>query len=43
MSDWADAISHLTKADPKLVPLVDKHGHPTIKAGRDPVAPRMHA
>lgn len=37
MSDWKEAIDHLSKADPKLVPLIDKHGLPTIKAGRDPV------
>ncbi|HEY4176633.1 MAG TPA: DNA-3-methyladenine glycosylase [Kofleriaceae bacterium] len=37
MSDWKDAIAHLSKADPKLVPLIDKHGHPTINPGRDPV------
>lgn len=35
--DWSDAIAHLKKADQKLVPVIDKHGHPTITPGRDPV------
>ncbi|MGE0399560.1 MAG: DNA-3-methyladenine glycosylase [Kofleriaceae bacterium] len=35
--DWSEAIAHLTKADQKLVPLIEKHGHPTIAPGRDPV------
>ncbi len=28
--DWAPAVRHLTAADPKLAPLIDRHGHPTI-------------
>ena len=28
--DWAAAITHLTSADPRLAPLVARHGHPTI-------------
>lgn len=35
--DWSEAIAHLRKADEKLAPLIDKHGHPTIAPGRDPV------
>ena len=28
--DWSAAITHLTSADPRLTPLVDRHGPPTI-------------
>lgn len=34
--DWSSAITHLTSADPRLAPLVERHGHPTI-------APRKNA
>lgn len=35
--DWSEALAHLRKVDPKLAPLIDAHGHPTIVPGRDPV------
>ena len=35
--DWSAALAHLRTADPKLAPLIDAHGHPTITPGRDPV------
>jgi DNA-3-methyladenine glycosylase II len=35
--DWTDAVTHLRNVDPKLAPLIDTHGHPTISPGRDPV------
>jgi len=35
--DWTEAIAHLQRADPRLAPLIERHGHPTITAGRDPV------
>lgn len=35
--DWSAAIAHLQEVDPKLAPLIAKHGPPTIKAGREPV------
>jgi len=28
--DWTSAVQHLTAADPRLAPLVEKHGPPTI-------------
>jgi DNA-3-methyladenine glycosylase II len=28
--DWVPAIDHLRRVDGKLVPLIDRHGHPTI-------------
>lgn len=28
--DWTSAVTHLSKADPRLAPLIDSHGHPTI-------------
>ncbi len=35
--DWTPAVRHLTKADPRLRPLVDAHGHPTITPTRNAV------
>lgn len=35
--DWSAALAHLRQMDPKLAPLIDTHGHPTIRPGRDPV------
>jgi DNA-3-methyladenine glycosylase II len=35
--DWSAALAHLRAADPKLAPLIDAHGPPTIAPGRDPV------
>jgi len=35
--DWTPAVTHLAAADPRLGPLIDKHGHPTIKPTRDAV------
>lgn len=28
--DWTSAVTHLSKADPRLALLIDSHGHPTI-------------
>lgn len=28
--DWSPAVTHLSAADPRLVPVIDRHGHPTI-------------
>lgn len=41
--DWTPAVTHLASADPRLAPLIDKHGHPTIKAGSDPVRSLVRA
>ncbi len=35
--DWSPAVLHLIAADPRLSPLVDRHGHPTITRRKDPV------
>ena len=35
--DWSDAIAHLRSSDPRLVPVIDRHGHPTIARRKDPV------
>lgn len=35
--DWTPAIDHLAAADPKLAPLIERHGHPTIAPRKDPV------
>jgi len=35
--DWKPAVAHLAVADPRLSPLVDKHGHPTMKPTKDAV------
>ncbi len=35
--DWTDAVLHLAKADVHLAPLIDKHGHPTMKPTKDAV------
>jgi len=35
--DWTLAVDHLAKADPKLRPLIDRHGHPTIRPTRNAV------
>jgi DNA-3-methyladenine glycosylase II len=36
-TDWSHAIAHLSAADPRLAPLIDRHGHPTIARRKDPV------
>jgi DNA-3-methyladenine glycosylase II len=35
--DWSAAIAHLRSSDPRLVPVIDRHGHPTIAPRKDPV------
>ena len=35
--DWTAAVLHLAKADPRLAPIIDKHGPPSIKPTRDAV------
>jgi DNA-3-methyladenine glycosylase II len=35
--DWSDALAHLRTADPRLVAVIDRHGHPTIAPRKDPV------
>ena len=35
--DWSHALAHLRAADPRLAPLIDRHGHPTIAPRKDPV------
>lgn len=35
--DWTAAVLHLAKADARLGPIIDKHGHPTMKPTRDAV------
>lgn len=35
--DWTPALAHLHRADPRLRPLIDKHGPPTITPTRDAV------
>jgi len=35
--DWKPAVAHLAKADPRLSPLIDKHGAPTMKRTKDAV------
>ena len=35
--DWSPAIAHLTAADPRLGPLIERHGHPSISPTRDAV------
>ncbi len=35
--DWTAALDHLRDADPKLVPLIDVHGAPTIEPTTDAV------
>ncbi|MGE0548328.1 MAG: DNA-3-methyladenine glycosylase [Kofleriaceae bacterium] len=35
--DWSPAISHLSSADPRLSPLIDRHGHPTITPTKNAV------
>lgn len=35
--DWSAALAHLRSVDTQLGALIDKHGHPTIAPGRDPV------
>ncbi|MDX2092309.1 MAG: DNA-3-methyladenine glycosylase [Kofleriaceae bacterium] len=35
--DWTPAVAHLTTADPRLAPLVELHGHPTIAPRPNPV------
>lgn len=35
--DWSDALAHLRTVDPRLVSVIDRHGHPTIAPRKDPV------
>jgi DNA-3-methyladenine glycosylase II len=35
--DWAPAIEHLCAADTRLVPVIERHGHPTITPTTDAV------
>ncbi len=35
--NWRSAVVHLAKADPRLAPLIDKHGLPTMKRTTDAV------
>jgi DNA-3-methyladenine glycosylase II len=35
--DWSPALRHLTAADPRLVPLIERHGPPTYAPTREPV------
>jgi len=35
--DWTPALRHLAAADPKLAPLIERHGPPTYEPTRDPV------
>jgi len=35
--DWWPALAHLGGADPRLLPLIERHGAPTITPDRDPV------
>ena len=41
--DWTPAVTHLASADPRLAALIDKHGLPTIKPGRDVVRDLVRA
>jgi DNA-3-methyladenine glycosylase II len=36
-TDWSAALAHLRAADPRLAPIIDHHGHPTIAPRKDPV------
>jgi DNA-3-methyladenine glycosylase II len=36
-SDWSPALAHLRRSDPRLRPLIDRHGPPTITPSRDAV------
>ncbi len=35
--DWTAAVVHLAKADPRLAPIIDQHGHPSMKPTRNAV------
>ena len=35
--DWTPAVLHLAKVDPRLAPIIDKHGQPTMAPTRDAV------
>lgn len=35
--DWSPALAHLTTADPRLAPLIERHGPPTIAPTTDAV------
>jgi DNA-3-methyladenine glycosylase II len=35
--DWTPAVRHLASADPRLAPIIDRHGHPTITPTRNAV------
>jgi len=37
VTDWTDAVAHLVRVDPKLAPLVERHGHPRIAPTTDPI------
>ncbi len=36
-TDWTPAITHLSAADPRLAPVIERHGHPTITPRKDPI------
>lgn len=35
--DWSPALAHLRASDPKLVPLIEQHGAPTLAPATDPL------
>lgn len=35
--DWTPALRHLAAADPRLAPLIERHGPPTYEPTREPV------
>lgn len=35
--DWSPALAHLRANDPKLVPLIEQHGAPTLAPAADPI------
>jgi DNA-3-methyladenine glycosylase II len=35
--DWSPALVHLAKVDPRLAPVIERHGAPSIAPRRDPV------
>jgi DNA-3-methyladenine glycosylase II len=37
VTDWTDAIAHLSRIDPKLLPIIERHGHPAIAPSADPI------
>ena len=35
--DWSPALAHLRSVDPRLAPVIERHGHPTIAPRKNPV------